>query len=203
MRIFQSECESALAKALEVAINNRQHACTSCHTNCSSTTFVRPRHVPMLTSALCLCPEQIIFSAEQMFTSVLVAQHKLPARTKHVLGNRIRYEACGSASWQTHQASRGPSISANWRRPRYKSYLHPQNMPRLTFRYKNPHFLESAAQGIAQCAVQVLHLRRHKCQRWRTSPSVCPLPSSTVITLLIKYSGRRTRKSTCEPARTA
>ena len=38
------------------------------------------------------------------------------------------------------------------------------------------------------CIVQmhVLHLRRHMCQRCRTSPSVCPLPSSTVITLLMK-----------------
>lgn len=66
-----------------------------------------------------------------------------------------------------------------------------------------PHSLRTAAPCVAICAVQVLHLRRHKCQRWRTSPSVCPLPSSTVITLFMRYSGRRTRKSTCEPESTA
>jgi len=45
-----------------------------------------------------------------------------------------------------------------------------------------------------------LYLRRHGCQRERTSPSRLPSPSSRAIQLLMKYTGRRTRNSTCVPA---
>jgi len=44
------------------------------------------------------------------------------------------------------------------------------------------------------------YLRRHGCQRDRTSPSRLPSPSSRAIQLLMKYTGRRTRNSTCVPA---
>lgn len=136
--MFQVGCEGALSKALEVAVDDRQHACTSRHTYCSSTTSVRMTHVHMFISAYCLSPQQTMLLAEQICTSILVAQHELPARTKNVLGTQIRLGACGSACWSTHQASRGPSISANWRRPRYKSYLHPQNMLRPTLKCSHP-----------------------------------------------------------------